>query len=332
MTGMASNLKVFVCEFITGGGLYNVPLPPSLVREGEAMLSSLLADLSGLPGVSLIVARDPRLPLPEFPAQYCVFKPDGDVWGLWRDAMDAADAIWAVAPESGGELEKIAVMAGAKQIGCVPATIRIAASKLATSRHLIAHGVRAVPTFTIDEQRPASLAWIAKPDDGVGCDDMRRFEREAELEAWLAEGREQSHVIQPWLDGEAASLSMLCREGRAQLLSCNRQCIEVDGGAICYRGSVLNGMARHWPAFENTAKQVAQALPGLAGYVGVDVVVEGDTVTVIEINPRLTTSYAGLSRALGRNAAGLVLDLHYNGRFIAANELQRNLVEVKIDG
>jgi predicted ATP-grasp superfamily ATP-dependent carboligase len=329
---MASNLKVFVCEFITGGGLYNAPLPASLVREGEAMLAGLLAELSELPDVSLVVARDPRLPLPAFPAHYCIPESGEDIHALWQRAIDQADAAWVIAPESGGVLEKIAVMAGTKSIGCEPEAIRIAASKLATSRHLAAHGVPAVPTFLSSEPRPPAAAWVAKPDDGVGCDGMRRFEDAAALEAWLADGRMGSHVVQPWLPGEAASLSMLCRAGRAQLLSCNRQLIEVADGAIQYRGSVLNAMTQHWGDFQDIASRVAQALPGLRGYVGIDVVVDGDRVTVIEINPRLTTSYAGLSRAIGRNAAGLVLDLHYNGHFIGTNELQRNLVEVKIDG
>ena len=52
-------------------------------------------------------------------------------------------------------------------------------------------------------------------------------------------------MIQPWLEGEAASLSLLCREGQAQLLSCNRQLIEVVDNGIRYRGSLLNGMAAH---------------------------------------------------------------------------------------
>jgi tyramine---L-glutamate ligase len=61
------------------------------------------------------------------------------------------------------------------------------------------------------------------------------------------------------------------------------------------------------------------------------VVNDGDLV-VLEINPRLTTSYAGLGRALGCNPAGLVLDLLYNARWTASDRLQRNMVEIRIDG
>jgi predicted ATP-grasp superfamily ATP-dependent carboligase len=61
--------------------------------------------------------------------------------------------------------------------------------------------------------------------------------------------------------------------------------------------------------YAQLAREVARALPGLWGYVGIDVIDAVDGPIVVEINPRLTTSYAGLRRALGINAAELVLDL-----------------------
>jgi predicted ATP-grasp superfamily ATP-dependent carboligase len=64
-----------------------------------------------------------------------------------------------------------------------------------------------------------------------------------------------------------------------------------------------------------TAAQVARAIPGLRGYVGVDLVwhaVLGPVV--IEVNPRLTSAYVGLSAALQRNLAAAVLDLHHGQR------------------
>jgi len=41
--------------------------------------------------------------------------------------------------------------------------------------------------------------------------------------------------------------------------------------------------------------------------VGIDLVRTEQGLVMLEINPRLTTSYAGLRRALGVNPAGLVL-------------------------
>ena len=296
------------------------------------MLEALLSDLLELQGVELFTTRDPRLPPLALPVKVEVLHSADDVWAVWQRCIDEADAVWPIVPESGGMLEKLSTMAQSKKLlGCTPSTIRIAASKHATALHLASHGVPVVPTCLPAEAPADVTAWAAKPDDGAGCEDTRRFDDYHALIAWLGEGRQASHVVQPWLEGEAASLSMLCHDGRVQLLSCNRQLIDVADGIIHYRGSLLNGLASHWDKFDVIAGQVASALPGLTGYVGVDVIVNGDEVIVLEINPRLTTSYVGLHRAIGGNPAGLVLDLLYNGRWIEPDRLQRNVVEVRVD-
>src|SRR5690606_33405771 len=56
--------------------------------------------------------------------------------------------------------------------------------------------------------------------------------------------------------------------------------------------------------------RVGQANPGLAGYVGVDMIlVDGDPQrpVIVEINPRLTTSYLGYARLYGPAFAARLL-------------------------
>jgi len=326
---MAAKLKIFVCEFITGGGLYNAPLPPSLASEGDAMLGVLLSDLLQLPGVEVMTTRDPRLPPLALPLQ--VEAAGENVWELWGRCIAEADAVWPIAPESGGVLERLSAMAAPGMLlGCPPAAVHIAASKRATALHLENAGIAVVPTWLPSEFASCAGRFVAKPDDGVGCEDSRVFDSADAMQTWIAQ-RSATHVIQPWLAGEPASLSMICRNGRAQLLSCNRQLIDLADGTLHYRGSQLNGQAQHWPVFEALAQQVAGAWPELSGYVGVDVMVDDGRFTVLEVNPRLTTSYVGLHRAMGLNPAGLVLDLLYNDRMIESSKIQRNVIEVKLD-
>ncbi len=47
---------------------------------------------------------------------------------------------------------------------------------------------------------------------------------------------------------------------------------------------------------------------GLRGYVGVDLVLAEDKPFVIDVNPRLTTSYVGLSGAAGFNVAEAMMN------------------------
>ena len=48
------------------------------------------------------------------------------------------------------------------------------------------------------------------------------------------------------------------------------------------------------------------ACPGLDGFIGIDVILTEEGPVVVEINPRVTTAYAGLRQALGLNPATLL--------------------------
>ena len=63
------------------------------------------------------------------------------------------------------------------------------------------------------------------------------------------------------------------------------------------------------PALDMLARAVVAALPGLRGFVGIDLVWSSalDAPVAIEVNPRLTTAFVGLSRRLGRNVGAEVL-------------------------
>jgi predicted ATP-grasp superfamily ATP-dependent carboligase len=128
--------------------------------------------------------------------------------------------------------------------------------------------------------------------------------------------KQDSHIIQQYQLGTAASFSMLCYSGKAVMLSCNQQKMDLQDGQFRYAGSVVNGMLEHLNAFQELATKIVTALPGLAGFVGVDLIAhhDGDAwrYAVLEINPRLTTSYVGLHQACGLNPARLILDMFYN--------------------
>jgi tyramine---L-glutamate ligase len=69
---------------------------------------------------------------------------------------------------------------------------------------------------------------------------------------------------------------------------------------------------RIWPSrAQSLALAACRSLPGAHGYLGVDLVLgeaaSGEEDYVIEINPRLTTSYVGLRRLARENLAGAML-------------------------
>jgi predicted ATP-grasp superfamily ATP-dependent carboligase len=63
----------------------------------------------------------------------------------------------------------------------------------------------------------------------------------------------------------------------------------------------------------------------------VDVIVDAinDKIYVVEINPRLTTSYVGLHEAIGHNPAKIILESITDANFTMP-VLQRNVIEIAL--
>jgi predicted ATP-grasp superfamily ATP-dependent carboligase len=308
-------VKIFVFEMVPGGGLAAQPLRPRLAREGDLMLHALLQDLSDLPHVRVAASRDPRLPpVPGVAAMAPA--PGEEPWALYARGLRSADAAWPIAPETDGALERLSrdtVALGKRLLGSHPDAVRLAASKRETARVLGAAGVPAVPTFAAgDRLPPLAGAWVVKPDDGAGCDGV------LVVPDWRVAGERLAGdpgrlVGQPWIDGCALSLSLLCCDGRAALLCCNRQHVRLVDGRPVLEAITVNTLSKSKGDLADLGMRIAAAIPGLWGYVGVDLVLTQQGPVVLEINPRLTTSYCGLRAALGINPAALVLDVLATG-------------------
>lgn len=304
-------MRVFAFEHFSGGGLAGRPLPASLAREGDLMLRTLAAELAEVPDVAVVVSRDPRLP----PIPGCVIvwpEPAERPLDLYRRGLAECDAAWPTASESGGMLEQLAnatLDARRTLLGCRPEAVALAASKRATAELLGERGVDVVPTYALpDPIPPLPGRWVVKPDDGAGCEDTIVVGSAAEAVARLAAAPGRL-VAQPWIEGDAVSLSLLCARGACRLLAANRQEIAVEDGQVSLQAIQVNGVRDDGGRLSRVAERVAAAVPGLWGYVGVDLVLTERGPVVLEINPRLTTSYAALRQARGVNTAALVLGL-----------------------
>ncbi len=308
-------MNVFVYEAVTGGSLAQQEPAPSLVHEADLMVRALLTDLGALEDVTLLTMRDARLP-PIAGVETVMVRSNHDPVAIFDHCLGQVDAAWIIAPETDGELERLSrrvLAAGRRLLGSHPDTIAIAASKRATVEILATTGLAVVPTFTAADDLPLLPGrWVIKPDDGAGAEDTVTVADAAAAQAEIraAAGR---LVAQPWIDGEALSLLLLCHEGAALLASVNQQEIRFIDGRVSLAGINVNAIADTDGTFAGIAALVGAALPGLYGWCGVDLIRGAGAITILEVNPRLTTSYVGLRRALDFNPAELMLQLDRTG-------------------
>ena len=105
-------------------------------------------------------------------------------------------------------------------------------------------------------------------------------------------------------------------DGKASAISLNKQNVTFAApeGNSSYEGGVVP--FHHQPKQESfkLAVKAAECFPGLRGYVGVDLVLAKDKAFVIEVNPRLTTSYIGLSKVTDFNVAQAMVNAVLNGK------------------
>jgi predicted ATP-grasp superfamily ATP-dependent carboligase len=308
-------MRVLLYEWVTGGGLveHHGALPASLLAEGQAMAQALAADLVAA-GHSVTLLRDLRVrSLVAHGATVIDVASRGERDDALLGEASASDATVVIAPETDGALLAVASAlegAGAKLASPSTEFIAIASDKTATVERMIAAAVPATEgrTLAADEPLPIDFPYpaVVKPIDGAGSQDthvVARHEDRPPAYAW-------PRRIERYVPGVAASVAALCGGADPRLLTPCRQRLSVDGSLRYLGGStpLPPGLADR---ATNLARQALGAMPATVGYVGIDLVLgtspHGDDDTVIEVNPRLTTSYVGLRAAARGNLAEAML-------------------------
>jgi predicted ATP-grasp superfamily ATP-dependent carboligase len=285
------SMRIFLYEYTSATA---ADLPASLRAEGRAMFEAVGGDLRRIPGVTV-----------------ASLEPGTDGEAAFRAAARLADYSLVIAPECDGLLEqrcRWVEAEGGRLLGPSAAAVARTGDKLRLARHLRERGVAT----------PACQPWpgatlpppvVLKPRFGAGSQATFRVDRAADLPACAAaaraEGETGALLVQARAEGTAVSVAFLVGPGGLWPLPPAWQHLSNDG-----RYRYLGGRLPLPPALAERAvhlgRQAIEAVPGLRGYVGVDLVL-GAPDQVIEINPRLTTSYVGLRQLARANLAEAML-------------------------
>ena len=301
-------MKVVIFEYVSSG-VYSEPLYPDLMIEADLMVNALGQGLAEA-GCELVLFRNPSLPPPLFDAQIIPLTEKDDWHSILEEELHLADAYIPLAPESDALLENLCLKATQTHctlLNTAAETVRKTADKLYTLQQLKANHVPCIACDPIDAcVFPMSEDRVIKPNDGIACDHTFLI-RAGDIPT--AEQRRYTQICQPYLPGIAASLSVIYADNsKPCILGVNRQEITINEHG-CFRLNTchVNALAHLQLDFDHLAAAVQKCFTDLVGYVGIDFIIHDNIPYILEVNPRLTTSFAGIASTTGINPCAMLL-------------------------
>lgn len=277
------------------------------------MLTAVASDFATIADCKVDVLHDVRL---DRPSLSCVTFHDVTSASVEQEVVQqlAAQADWTlvIAPEFDGHLLRrvcLVESAGGRLLSPNARLVTLASDKQATAEYL---GDRGVPVpngiaLNLGAVLPTDFPYpgVLKPRDGAGSLGVRYFDA-CDRSSVLNEPSR----LEVYCPGAAASVGCLAGAGRIIPLE---PCLQRLGGEykFDYYGGSLPIDSQRAARARLLAVAAIAAFPDPCGYLGVDLVLgpeaSGRQDFVIEVNPRLTTSYVGLRRLSRVNLAAAMI-------------------------
>jgi predicted ATP-grasp superfamily ATP-dependent carboligase len=323
-------LRLLVYEFVSGGGYAEKPIPPSILSEGFGMLRTLVSDFRAA-GHSVTTMLDSRLSVLNPPVEADSIQPVSS----WKNAQaavqksaESADAVYVIAPESDNVLRSLLANFESKNIqslNCLSSAVGRVSDKAVFQDHVKRLGVPTPESVVLsvhsDVKKTAETVSgrigfpvVFKPLNEVGCTGLSVVKSKRSVagavKKIVQESSSKYFMAQELIHGVSASVSLISTGSEALPVSLNKQNVSLGtpGSASTYDGGIVPFDSPQKHAALSVAKRIVESFKGLRGYVGVDLVLSEDEPVVIELNPRLTTSYVGFRRVAGFNPAQAIVD------------------------
>jgi len=319
-------MRIIAVEYALGG-FCREELAEEILLEGYAMLRALIEDLKRA-GYDVLTTVDSRvLEYCQLAADEIITVPRGrNPLKLLESYLTHVDGVIVIAPAFKEALHNITRFfegKGIKVLGSSSNAVKICSNKYATYNVLKRAKISIPKTFLglFDEDMESlesealkiGYPIVVKPVDGVGCAGLSMVNKKEELEVAVERVRGETHedcfLIQEYLKGDHASVSLISDGEKIAALALNAQYIKL--GSPAEGASYEGGHTPFNHPLESLAVKEAikavKAIDGLKGYVGVDLVITSKRPVVVEVNPRLTTSYLGLREILNVNVGAEIV-------------------------
>jgi predicted ATP-grasp superfamily ATP-dependent carboligase len=322
-------LRLLIYEYVSGGGFAEKSIPPSILSEGFGMLRVITEDAKAA-GHVVTTILDSRIAELNPPLE-AERKIPVDSWreteNAVQEASESSDAAYIIAPETNGILKALVEKVQENDIqslNSTPKAIARVSDKtllqqdakrigLPTPRTLVFSSHDDQENIIQEVRERIGFPAVFKPVDGVGCEGLSLItskNQAAQAISRIANQANSRFIAQELVQGLPSSVTVISNGTNATPISLNKQNISLkppkqtssyNGGTIPLDNSLKE------KAFD-AAKKLVETIEGLKGYIGVDLILTKKEPVVIEINPRLTTSYVGTRKILNQNLVQTIID------------------------
>jgi predicted ATP-grasp superfamily ATP-dependent carboligase len=323
-------LRLLIYEHVAGGGFADEPIPVGVLSEGFGMLRTLISDFKAA-GHYVTATLDSRLARLNPPLGADCIVPvfsSQEAQATIRKVSASADAVYVIAPETEGVLQSLVEsveQTGVASLNCSASAIGKIVDKTVLHESLTKLGVPAPETIMfsvadgVEEIKRAihdrlNFPLIFKPSNDAGCCGLSVVRNENQVAGAVGKIKRESSskrfLAQEFIDGAAASVSLVSTGNEALSISLNRQDVTIGApdAISSYNGGLVPFVHPLRPRAFAVAEKIVKSFRDLRGYVGVDLVLTEEEAVAIEVNPRLTTSYIGLRRVVNFNPAHAIVN------------------------
>jgi len=314
-------MNLFIFEHTTGGGTLNQSPPHSLIVEGQLMLDAVINDFGICGHISIKTIQESKYKRTTANVDTLWINTQSEFKESWNNLLFNCDGVLIIAPESDNTLLDLCLEVSTRRIdsfNCLPEAIELTGDKYRTFKALRNAKIPTVPTYrSIEELQCGIEKIVLKPRDGAGCENTYIFDNTNHIDHAII--NDENFIAQPFMHGDTVSVSAVASESEIKVLACNRQIMKNKDNLLKLSGCEVAIQTDSFDTLDKITKKIAAAIPGLRGYIGIDFILSENGPYVVDINPRITTSYIGLHEALGETPATFILSAFDNNKFHNTN-------------
>jgi len=357
-----NNDRIFIFEFVSGGGFNKVDIPSSLFCEGYGMLKSIITDFKTL-NFKISTLLDNRISFltPHLDADNVKYvKARDEFINIFKNSLDPCEKAFIIAPEFSNilyNLTKIVKDHNKQLLSIDLKGIQLGSSKIKTYEYFRNNNIETPETYQIPSVNGLDMNFvlkkfnelkrpiIIKPEDGVGAESIFYFENQNQIRNFFKEAKynidfNRKYILQKYIEGKDLSVSLIGAPYNPKnlsiapkILSINFQDVNIKDSAI--QSEYYGGYTpvKNYVQINKSLSNIFNTLDlsMFNGYFGIDFIKNKDNICFIEINPRLTTSYIGIRNIININPAEIILNNFSNSPEFQTIEINKHSIFSRLE-